>query len=227
MKVIFLDIDGVVNSEDSWRRRGDSLYDDIPDEEHIKHLNTIVKETGAEIVISSSWRSVFTLLGLKYIMHGQGSIGKIIGKTPKIEHDTVRGMEIQKWLDDTNEEIESFVILDDDCDMAHLSDKLVKTTWETGLQEEHAMLAIEILNKGMDMDSKKPNGLIKEYSIIRYLDEVHGVFSIDDGKALCKNEKNYTFSIPMEDLKEKAEFIKQCKNPLEVEYEMFVVMPNL
>lgn len=54
MKIIFLDVDGVLNSvQDGYsiRLRTDS---------HLKLLQHIVKETGAKIVLSSSWRIGFT-----------------------------------------------------------------------------------------------------------------------------------------------------------------------
>ena len=54
MKVIFLDVDGVLNSAQdgySIRLRTDS---------HLKLLQRIVQETGAKLVLSSSWRIGFT-----------------------------------------------------------------------------------------------------------------------------------------------------------------------
>ena len=59
-----------------------------------------------------------------------------------------RGIEIQRWLNETKYEIESFVILDDDSDMLHLSEKLVKTKGTRGLTEKEAKEAIDMLNKG-------------------------------------------------------------------------------
>ena len=46
MKVIFLDIDGVLNIDS----------DRTISVEKIKLLSTIIKQTGAEVVLSSSWR---------------------------------------------------------------------------------------------------------------------------------------------------------------------------
>ena len=51
MKVIFLDVDGVLNSQDLFERCGDEL---VPiDEENIRCLKEIVDATGAEIVLSA------------------------------------------------------------------------------------------------------------------------------------------------------------------------------
>ena len=63
-KVIFLDIDGVLNTE----RKAKEVYDNnnldshdefgrLFDENALYWLNKIIDETGAEIVISSSWRN--------------------------------------------------------------------------------------------------------------------------------------------------------------------------
>ena len=55
MKIIFLDVDGVLNSQDLLERCGEDKLVPI-DEENIRCLKEIVDETGAEIVLSSSWR---------------------------------------------------------------------------------------------------------------------------------------------------------------------------
>lgn len=47
MKIIFLDIDGVLNYENSKSK---------VEEEKVKLLKEIVDKTGAEIVLSSDWR---------------------------------------------------------------------------------------------------------------------------------------------------------------------------
>ena len=54
MKVIFLDVDGVLNSQSLFERCGEEL---VPiDEENIQYLKAIVDATNAKIVLSSSWR---------------------------------------------------------------------------------------------------------------------------------------------------------------------------
>ena len=55
-----------------------------------------------------------------------------------------RGREIQLWLQQ-HPEVDSFVILDDDADMDNLIDRLVQTEIETGLTEQDADRAIELL----------------------------------------------------------------------------------
>lgn len=58
MKVIFLDIDGVLNNNDYYERRSKGLINnkhDI-DELLISRVNDIVEATNAVIVVSSTWR---------------------------------------------------------------------------------------------------------------------------------------------------------------------------
>ena len=56
MKVIFLDIDGVLNTG-AYRENPDVDYFEQPiSEEHMPLLEYLVKSTGAKIVLSSTWR---------------------------------------------------------------------------------------------------------------------------------------------------------------------------
>jgi hypothetical protein len=83
-----------------------------------------------------------------------GVTGKMVGVTPDlcvresgIWQAFLREIEIQRWMDDYGkEQIESFVILDDDKDMEHLIPFLIHTPFEIGLTEANADAAIKILN---------------------------------------------------------------------------------
>ena len=151
MKIIFLDIDGVLNCHQTFRNKKSTYeyneLDDI-DPENVKHLNKILSETNANIVISSSWRLHKNIHELKFLAE-QVNVDplRIIDKTPdlsKVSYE--RGYEIQKWLDG-HKDIEKFVILDDDEDMLHLKKFLIKTSSSTGgLTEEKANDAIKLLN---------------------------------------------------------------------------------
>ncbi len=162
MKIIFLDIDGVLNSEASMRDLGiKNLWNDNPHPMHIKWLNKIVEETGAKIVISSTWRTSGSATMFNRLLTLLGCKGYVIDRTPSL--GTFRGTEIKTWLlthadnlikykdsqwHSWNEPVETFVILDDDNDMLELSaTNLVLVNDGTGLQEEHAIKAIEILNR--------------------------------------------------------------------------------
>jgi len=79
-KIIFLDIDGVLNCE----------IDDIQNEFEdiskrcVKMLNTIIKETDAKVVISSVWRNNRTVDQLQELLEKYGFEGEVVSKTPHL-----------------------------------------------------------------------------------------------------------------------------------------------
>ena len=97
------------------------------------------------MVISSTWRKRNDLVELQRMLayHGLDS-ARVIGVTPVI-HNQPRGAEIQAWLD--LNPTKSFVILDDDADMAHLHAHLIQTNLEVGLTTTDLARASEILDK--------------------------------------------------------------------------------
>lgn len=152
MHVVFLDIDGVLNSGKhfmdmegeprSHGRLGDEQYAKyMLDPEAVARLNRIFDATKAVAVISSSWRIAHSLPAISWMLRYRGFTGKVIGATPVSSGQ--RGDEIQEWLDLVP--VESFVILDDDSDMQHLRPFLVKTSFPYGLLDEHVDLAIEVI----------------------------------------------------------------------------------
>jgi len=160
MKIIFLDIDGVINTVKSVsnpRVQPEGFTANLYgvsklDPDCVARLNKITNATGAKMVISSSWRILFDDIELlaKYL-HSEGVTGEIIGRTPRFAKSYVRGemtygrgLEIQEWLSG-QVGIESIVILDDDSDMLHLSPFLIKTGWQNGLEDHHVDAAIEML----------------------------------------------------------------------------------
>ena len=156
MKILFLDVDGVLNSERWFIARSPlkSLPDANPIDSmwpqgHIElvkvmMLNDIVKRTDCHIVLSSSWRQMMAFTDFGNLLAGKFNFNfpdRFIGATPILGTTQVRGFEIQTWLDtewkQNNTVIEKFVILDDDNDMAELVSHLVQTTWENGMEESH------------------------------------------------------------------------------------------
>ncbi len=154
MKVIFLDIDGVLNSRAYDRKRNRDGQTDI-DETRLPLVKEIVDETGAKIVLSSTWREHWNTDTQKcdedavYINEVFAKFGlEIYGKTPDLGLDFDRPDEIKAWLNSAEEKIESFVIIDDyRYAWGSLSDSFVKTNpnFGLGLEEEHVQKAIEIL----------------------------------------------------------------------------------
>ena len=159
VKLIFLDIDGILITSASWGRRDQSGHASA----HppcVVALNRIIRETGARIVVSSSWRIGQRIIKLREIINGHfGVVGDVIDKTPRIESvarfegkpgkiivPAVRGDEIVAWLESYERyPVDSFVILDDDSDMGRIADRLVHTEFGNGLTEADADRAIQML----------------------------------------------------------------------------------
>lgn len=158
MNLIFLDIDGVLNSVESMIRRkrerdGADVEnredrDDWPDETLVARLNRLIHATESCVVISSSWRILTPYDKLKAFLVMCGIPEPvIIGATPRFPGKT-RGTEIKHWLYEHRHEIaefDNFVILDDDSDMAPFMSHLVKTKNAVGLQDADVEKAIRIL----------------------------------------------------------------------------------
>jgi hypothetical protein len=137
MKIIFLDIDGVVINRAACMKGFKKV-----DEDCVKRLNRITDETGALIVLSSCWRLGRTIPEIREMLKLWGITGKVLDRTRNLNAE--RGLEIDDWLDSCPREVEKFVILDDDTDMAHLRPHLVKTNFVNGLTEREAK---EVLKK--------------------------------------------------------------------------------
>jgi hypothetical protein len=110
MKVLFLDIDGVLN------KRSDAEVVGNPNPYHrlnwllLETLKRIIKETGCKVVISSTWRKDGGIDFFKSV-----SEIEVFGTTP-IHSNGHRGNEIKEFIDD-NGGIETYAIVDDDSDM--------------------------------------------------------------------------------------------------------------
>ena len=135
MKVIFLDIDGVLNCASTVERCGGPFF---VEDRKLAMLSSIVKTTGAKCVLSSTWRGGW--LGGNNFVSAFPEVRGLFDKfnefgiecIDKTGYSTSRGNEIKLWLNE-HPEVTDFVILDDDNDMGELEDHLVKTSWAAGL----------------------------------------------------------------------------------------------
>ena len=145
MKIIFLDIDGVLNHHTFFKKRYNEkrhektikkengkltkkskvdFYGEMIDPESVEILNELIEETKAKIVISSTWRIGKDIETLQMILDKHGFIGEIIDKTPRGCGCYKRGNEIYEWIRANDKmlgaasyEFKSYIILDDDSDM--------------------------------------------------------------------------------------------------------------
>lgn len=152
MKVLFLDIDGVLNSADWYHRRDPEVrkLKDSPsncalaeiDPAAAARLQRIIDATGCRIVVSSSWRLGYSLTWLTAMLRKGGIVAPVIGATP-VGDTGERSDEIERWLSWVPG-VEAYVILDDGSD-AEMPGHFVHTSWGFGLQDEHVEQAIGIL----------------------------------------------------------------------------------
>ena len=155
MKIIFLDVDGVLNSNDT-----EDIFRGFIglDYSGIKLLREIVDATSAEIVLVSSWKSRW----YKDHKECQDNLAnyldqrlaeenlKILDKTEGSSFD--RGHGIIDWL--SEHPTDSWIVLDDeifnDYEECGIMPHLVKTNfYDGGLKEKHVEMAINLLNKEM------------------------------------------------------------------------------
>ena len=176
MKVLFLDIDGVLNSENWFGYRlyciKNNMFNEVinfvnTNDERIKYklsmiddraianLNRIIEETGCKVVLSSSWRSCVEAENTltEYLLKLKGFKYEFYDVTPRLwfnDFSIRRGEEIKFWLDKESEkhEIESFVILDDDYSdiLPEQMNNFIHIDGQVGLTDRDVFTAIEILN---------------------------------------------------------------------------------
>lgn len=143
MKIIFLDIDGVLNSFNTFRE----IYYEYQktgvrrvaiDIDKVLLLKEIVDNTDAKIVLSSSWRNFGKMKKNKLVTKNQNLNDlisilnnnglEIYDITPKCRSG-IREEEIYKWLE--GKDVDSFIVIDDDIGdlKSFIGKELVKTSF--------------------------------------------------------------------------------------------------
>lgn len=164
-KIIFLDIDGVLNTERQHDRCVNLGADPVDnfgytfDPEAVANLERIVNETGADIVISSSWK-MWGLDAMQRMWARRDLPGKVIGITPNTESDemllsvdldfmdipAIKGSEIKEWLSANGNQDTHYAILDDLPDMLPEQEShFVQTDPRIGITKDDADRIITIL----------------------------------------------------------------------------------
>lgn len=142
MDVIFLDFDGVLNTDSTTEKY--EGYTGI-DPELVENLNAIISATGAKVVLSTSWRIAYGEKICTEVLVAAGFQGEIVGQTPRAFR---RDKDILTALWENEGLIGKYVILDDDNDVARdptLKKYWVATNLHDGLTPERAQKAISIL----------------------------------------------------------------------------------
>jgi len=154
-RVIFLDVDGVLNT---YGTPSSSLANwKYIEEDLTKNLEYIIDKTDADIVISSSWcEEAIELLKTVDFKH----IGKVVGVTPRQKR--WRGEQIMQWIEE-NADINNiaFVVIDDeDFDICGEAcsvipeERFVQTSFKEGLIKEKAEEVINKLRRQYEQNRK-------------------------------------------------------------------------
>lgn len=143
MKVIFLDIDGVLNSVDflpetmslGWEGWAQNI-----DPDRVSKLNRLVGACGAEVVLSSTWRFSWGADEMAELLASKGYMFDVHSITPTHSKGRVDG--IYAWIF-ANGEPDAWVCIDDDPNCMECGDHWVRTV--DGLEDEHVAEALEKL----------------------------------------------------------------------------------
>jgi hypothetical protein len=151
-KIIFLDFDGVLNTEHyqgllqyqgkPWQDEYGAFFDP----KAVKQLKRIIDATDADIVVESSWKYL-GLDAMKELWKVRNLLGTIIDITPSLLGKN-KGVEIASWLSKYAKQDIRYVIIDDeyvilDSQLPHF----ILTNPYEGITEEQANRAISMLNE--------------------------------------------------------------------------------
>ena len=191
MRFLFLDIDGVLNSETflkdldaTYESSGKSLthfaWENQIDRAAVGRLNELLRRVPDVMpILSSSWRLLVDPKEVQRILCKHGFEGTIVDATPDLANDAdyvrlradnrieriARGHEIAYWLEHTLyidprfsatlatdvllramiERDIRIVILDDSCDMVHLTPWHICTDAQVGLTDADVERAVQLL----------------------------------------------------------------------------------
>lgn len=178
-KYLFLDIDGVLNHDEwfgspEYKNSQENWKVSMFDPKCVERVNKILQETWAELVVSSSWRSmadlekIFEGVGLPFKFHRTPHANEIYHMSScdlyngmyGDNHDDPRwwrGSEIEYFLERMDPNA-NYVILDDDCDMLDSQkDHFIQTcndriyTPELYKKNEGSGLTEKVMNKAIDI----------------------------------------------------------------------------
>ena len=155
MKVIFLDIDGVLNSEEFLKNNPNEQID----RKNVEVLKTVIDKTNAAIVMSSGWKLWFDDNMMPKEGYSQYLYDilcefniRIVDKTPDFSTDEIRAnktfshvkaKEIIAWLNE-HRSVEKYAILDDlDLENEEINEHLIRTNSHVGITEADGLSIIE------------------------------------------------------------------------------------
>ena len=158
MKVLMLDIDGVLNSMENIYGKPQQrlLIDGVLspkwtgiDYDAVHILNSIIEQSQCQVVLSSDWRIKIGVADTLATMRAAGYKYDFFGRTNSIG---LRGIEILDWIKNWNENqqdpITHWAVLDDDdddCKLVAVEDHLVFVSGTFGLMQIHVPQVLRLL----------------------------------------------------------------------------------
>lgn len=145
VRIVFLDIDGVLN------RYGGQFGPILAHPDCVKHFNRIICDTDAKVVVISNWRHLvlnghMDRLGFEQMLRSHGIHCSVLDVTgDNSDGLCVRGWQIRDWLSGRYDKIESWVVLEDSPDKLMLTMPIVVTNGSIGLTKSDAEQAISLL----------------------------------------------------------------------------------
>ena len=162
MNYIFLDIDGVMNNRSDWISKVDNNTEQFRSHRMFcdtawQMLSDVVKETGAKIILSSSWRTSLIQEGetIKPKRFREASVSKLLEyfsnyNIPLVGLTTgrydYRGKQIIEYVNSHFTLEDKWIVLDDEvCDIRGYvaENQIIDTDFETGLLPEHCEKIIQ------------------------------------------------------------------------------------
>ncbi|MDZ7658258.1 HAD domain-containing protein [Fodinibius sp.] len=147
--IIFLDIDGVLNTIHHLKRqkiKSGKATNKIWDPTACKHISMLCEHYDAGIVITSSWRHEYNIEQLKDFFASNKIPSKFIkdvtsSYAPQQDRNNYcRGHEIQHWLQNNSTDITSYIIIDDEAQFLETQqDHLVRVNKEKGFATKEAV----------------------------------------------------------------------------------------
>lgn len=170
MRTVFLDIDGVVATDSSYRNApcirvpqawgpAETVWTDPPGllvPGLVRNVQVLCETAGASVVISSSWRTMHPISDITLWLQSAGLTAPIIGQTPRLfgvpaNQPNARGLEIQQWVEANHLEPGDILVLEDKEDVRPYRARQVKTTshgHRQGFTERHLRVALRLWGLG-------------------------------------------------------------------------------
>lgn len=159
MRIVFLDFDGVVTTNSSYRGAPcievpqawgppETVWTNPPGllvPGLVANVQALCEASEASIVISSDWRKMHRFDDLVAWLRSSGLSAPVVGATPVLH--TPRGLEIQAWVEQNSLTPQDLVILEDEEDVRPYRGRQVRTAFggpRQGFTERHLRTALRM-----------------------------------------------------------------------------------